>query len=164
MSTENYGVGLYQDGVFYFTNPGLVKSRTKEGDITLDWKVLWNNREYTFTGKTTVPMVIAGEPPENIQNIRKLFAKKYAQAWFFQTKRYQDLVKKGGYIPATYDEDTEMKEVIQACLTSLPKSQAEIKEMPRDKETNYKGTKAVKSGQDLNAIFADYEIPQLGTQ
>ena len=33
---NNYGVGLYQDGVFYFTNPGLVKTRTPEGDETFD--------------------------------------------------------------------------------------------------------------------------------
>jgi hypothetical protein len=161
---NNYGVGLYQDGVFYFTNPGLFKSKDKEGNETTDWSVLWNNKEYTFKGKTTVPLVIAGEPPENIQSIRRKFAFKYAQAWFFTTARYRELVKKGGYIPATYNEDTEFVDTIQACLTPLPKSQAEIKEMPRDKESNYKGTKAVKTGQDLNAAFADYQIPTLGEQ
>lgn len=162
MSNESYGLGLYQDGVFYFTNPGLVKSRTKEGDITTDWSALWNNREYTFKGKTTVPLIIANEPPENVQNIRKLFAKKYAQAWFFQSKRYQDLVKKGGYIPATYDEDAEMGTVIQACLTPLPKSQAEVKDIPRESESDFKASKAVQSGQDLNRIFDSYEPPILG--
>lgn len=156
---NNYGIGLYQDGIFYFTNPGLAKD--EDGKV-LDFKAVWNSKEYTFKAKTTVPLIIAGEPPENIQTIRKRFAKKYAQTWFHQTKRYKELVKKGGYIPATYDEDTEFKDVIQACLTPLPKSQATIKDLPKDNENNYKGTKAIKTGQDLNTIFADYEPPQLG--
>ncbi len=161
---NNYGVGLYQDGVFYFTNPGLAKFKDREGNITTDWSALWNNREYTFKGKTTTPLIIPSEIPENIQHIRKLFAKKYAQAWFHQTKRYQELVKKGGYIPATYDEDKEFQTVIQACLTPLPKSQAVVKELPRDNEANYKGTKAIGKNSDLNAVFADYQIPELGQQ
>ena len=67
---NNYGSGLYQDGTFYFTNPGLAKFKTKEGDITTDFCALWNNKEYTFKGKTTSPLIIAGEPPENVQHIR----------------------------------------------------------------------------------------------
>jgi hypothetical protein len=149
---NNYGKGLYQDGVFYFTNP------TNE-----DFTALWNNKEYTFKAKTTVPLVIAGEPPENIQTIRRKFAFKLAQWVFHNSKKYKELVKKGGYIPATYDEDSEFMETIQACLTPLPKSQAEVKELPRDNENNYKGTKAIKSGQDLNKVFEDYQIPEIGT-
>lgn len=160
---NNYGVGLYQDGVFYFTNPGLAKFRTEEGDETTDFCALWNNKEYTFKGKTTVPLIIANEPPENIQNIRKLFAKKYAQAWFHQTKRYKELVKKGGYMPAGYNEDAEFKDVIQACLTPLPKSQAKVKELPREGEKEITGgSKAIRKGQDLNILFKDYEVPELG--
>ena len=155
---NNYGVGLYQDGVFYFTNPGLIKQDGK----ALAFKPLWNNIEYTFEPNTTVPLIIQGEPPENIQSIRKKFAKKYAQAWFHTTKRYKELVKKGGYIPATYDEDAEFKDVIQACLTPLPKSQAQVKPLPRDSEENYKGTKAIGRAANLNEVFKDYEPPQLG--
>ena len=151
MSNENYGTGLYQDGVFYFTNP------TKE-----DWSVLWNNKEYTFKANTTVPLVIANEPPENIQSIRKKFAKKLSQHVFHQSKEYKDMVKKGGYIPATYDEDTVLEKVIQQCLTPLPKSSAVVREMPRDKESNYKGSKAISDKTDLNRAFQDYEIPTLG--
>ncbi len=162
MNENNYGVGLYQDGVFYFTNPGLTMFRDREGNETNDFCALWNNKEYTFKGKSTTPLIIANEPPENIQHIRKLFAKKYAQAWFHQTKRYKELVKKGGYIPATYDEDAEFKEVIQACLTPLPKSEIKVKDLPRDSEANYKGTKAVGRNADLNALFKDYEIPEIG--
>lgn len=159
---NKYGTGLYQDGVFYFTNPGIFKMRNRDGVDTKDFTALWNNKEYTFKEKTTVPLVIANEPPENIQHIRKLFAKKYAQAWFHQTKRYKDLVKQGKGLPATYNEDAEFLDVIQSCLTPLPKGQLEVKDMPKDSEENYKGTKAIKPGQDLNQVFKDYEPPTLG--
>jgi len=161
---NNYGVGLYQDGVFYFTNPGLFERINKQGNKTTDFSTLWNNKEYTFKGKTTVPLVIANEPPENVQYIRKQFAKNYAQAWFHQSKKYKELVKKGGYIPATYDEDAEFKDVIQACLTPLPKAQIIVRDMPKDSDASFKGTKVVGKNQDLNQIFKDYEIPELGTQ
>jgi len=48
------------DGVFKFTNA------SKE-----DFKVLWNNKEYTFPAESTCPMIIPGEMPENVQEIRK---------------------------------------------------------------------------------------------
>lgn len=160
---NNYGVGLFQDGVFYFTNPGLVKSRTPEGDITLDWRHLWNNIEYKFKAKTTVPLIIRNSTAEEIQEIRKRFAKDYAQDWFHQTKRYQELTKKGGYMPAGYDETTEFGKIIQMCLTPLPKSNAVVQEIPREGEEKIKGgTKAIGTGSNLNEAFKDYEIPVLG--
>lgn len=159
---NKYGVGLYQDGVFYFTNPGLFKMRNRDGVETKDFTALWNNKEYLFPEKTTVPLVIASEPPENIQHIRKLFAKKYAQAWFHQTARYKKLVKEGGRVPATYDEDTEFGDVIQACLTPLPKGQAKVTELPRESESAYIGSKALGATANLNEAFKDYEPPTLG--
>lgn len=162
MNENNYGVGLYQDGVFFFTNPGIAKFKDKFGNVTTDFSTLWNNREYTFKGKTTVPLLIPSTTPEEIQSIRKQFAKNYATAWFFTTPRYKELVKKGGYIPATYDEDTEYKDVIQACLTALPKSNFEVKDMPKLGEEDLKGSKAVGSKANLEKIFEDYEIPELG--
>lgn len=161
---NNYGVGLYNDGVFFFTNPGIAKFKDKYGNVTTDFSTLWNNKEYTFKGKTTVPLLIPNTTPEDIQNIRKQFAKNYATAWFFTTKRYQELVKKGGYIPATYNEDTEYLDVIQACLTALPKSQLEVKDLPNTTEDELKGSKAVGSKANLEKIFEDYEIPELGAQ
>lgn len=159
---NNYGVGLYQDGVFFFTNPGLYKIKDEEGNESLDFKALWNNREYTFKGKTTVPLIIANEPPENIQHIRKLFAKKYALGWWYGTKEYKDMVKKGGLTPAVPNEDKILKDVIQACLTPLPKSHAVIKDLPKADEDQFKASKALKTGQDPNLAFKDYEIPELG--
>lgn len=159
---NNYGTGLYSDGVFYFTNPGLYKMRNRDGVDTKDFTALWNNKEYLFKEKTTTALVIANEPPENIQHIRKVFAKKYAQGWFHQTKRYADLVKKGGYIPATYNDDTELGSVIQQCLTPLPKGKLEVQDLPRQNENDFKGSKAIRSGEDLNRAFADYTPPELG--
>lgn len=160
---NNYGVGLFQDGVFYFTNPGLVKGRTAEGDVTYDWKHLWNNVEYVFKAKTTVPLIIRNSTPEQIQEIRKRFAKDYAQDWFHQTKRYADLNKKGGYMPAGYNEDTEFGKVIQMCLTALPKSQVGVREIPHEEEKKViGGSKAIGSGANLNEAFKDYQIPVLG--
>lgn len=148
---NQYGQGLYQDGVFYFTNP------TKE-----DWSALWNNKEYIFPAKTTVPLIIANEPPENIQYIRKQFAKRLAQHVFHQSKQYKDMVKSGGYIPATYNEDIVLAETIQACLTPLPKGHVEVKELPKDNEKNYKASKVVTRNTDLNKVFADQEIQEVG--
>lgn len=159
---EDYGKGLYQDGVFYFTNPGLYKMRHRDGSESADFTTLWNNREYTFKAKTTTALVITNEPPENIQHIRKLFAKKYAQGWFHESKRYKDLVKAGKGLPATYNEETEFGHVIQQCLTPLPKGQVQIQDLPRESEANYKGSKAISSAQDLNLAFKDYEPPVLG--
>lgn len=159
---NNYGTGLYSDGVFYFTNPGLFKMRNRDGVETKDFTALWNNREYLFKAKTTVPLVVPNETPEAIQHIRKLFAKKYAQAWFHQSPRYKKLVKDGKNLPATYNEDTEFGHIVQQCLTPLPKGVLESKEMPKDSEDNYKGSKAIRPGQDLNQIFKDYQPPELG--
>ena len=164
MEKNQYGEGLYSDGIFYFTNPGLFKTRQKDGSESEDFTVLWNNREYIFEAKTTVPLVIANSTPEEIQHIRKVFAKKYAQAWFHQSPRYKKMVKDGQNMPATYDEDTEYGEVIQQCLTPLPKGKLETKELPRANDNSYKGTKAIGKNADLNAVFADYSIPELGTQ
>lgn len=160
--TYDYGQGLYQDGVFYFTNPGLYEMRNRDGEMTKDFTALWNNREYLFKSGTTVPLVIPNEPPENVQYIRKLFAKKYAQGWFHQTPRYNELVEKGRNLPATYDEDRELGAVIQQCLTPLPKSELKVTDLPREDESKYVGSKAIRPGQDLNAVFADYEPPALG--
>lgn len=161
---NNYGVGLYQDGVFYFTNPGLFKSRNRNGEETFDWSTLWNNVNYDFPAKMTVPLLIPRATPEEIQHIRKVFAKNYATAWFFQTPKYKKMVKDGGFIPATYNEDTEYQDVIQACLKPLPKSQAVITEVPRSvTESDLKGSKAVGSKANLEKVFEDYEIPELGS-
>ena len=162
---NNYGVGLYnrESGSFYFTNPGLAKFKDKYGNESSDFTTLWNNKEYTFKSKTTSPLLIPDTTPEQIQSIRKQFAKNYAIKWFFTTKRYKDLVKAGGYIPATYDEDTEYKDVAQACLTALPKSQMVVTDVPKVSDSEFK-SKAVGRNENLEQAFKDYQIPELGEQ
>jgi|ERR1035437_6477165 hypothetical protein len=162
MDTNTYGKGLYNDGVFYFTNPALFKMRGTDGIETDDFTTLWNNKEYTFKAGTTSALVIPNEPPESIQHIRKQFAKNYATAWFYQTERYLKLVEQGKNLPATYNEDTEFGAVIQQCLTPLPKGQIVINDLPRASEDEFKGSKALKGNQDLNQIFKDYQPPELG--
>lgn len=159
---ENYGTGLYQDGVFYFTNPGLYKMRNRDEIETKDFTALWNNKEYLFKEKTTSALVIPGETPESIQHIRKMFAKKYAQGWFHQTKKYKDMVKVGGRLPATYNEETELGDVVRQCLTPLPKGNISVTELPRESEDRYAGSKAIGSSTNLNEAFKEYEPPQLG--
>lgn len=153
MNENNYGQGLYSNGVFFFTNP------TKE-----DWSALWNNKEYTFKAMTTSPFLIANETPENIQVIRKMFAKRLAQHVFHQSKQYRDMVKSGGFIPATYNEDGVLKETIQACLKPLPQSSVSVKDIPRDSEDEFKLSKAVVPGANLAKAFEDYQVPEYGEQ
>jgi hypothetical protein len=149
---NNYGQGLYNEGIFYFTNP-----------TNNDFTTRWNNQEYTFKAKTTVPLIIANEPPENIQHIRKLFAKNLATYVFFESADYKKRVKDGGFIPATYNEDTVLGPTIQACLTPMPKSKMSISQgRPIVSESDLKASKAIKRGQDLNEAFKDYEIPEVG--
>lgn len=149
-NANSYGVGLYNEGVFYFTNP------TDE-----DFIARWNNVDYIFKPKTTVPLIIANEPPENIQDIRKKFAKKLAQHVFHQSEEYKKAAN-AQYIPATYDEDTVLGPMIQACLTPLPKSSATVKYNAPESDSVYKSTKAVKKGANLEKMFEDQEIPELG--
>ena len=68
------------DGVFRFTNT------TDEDFVTL-----WNNKEYTYPAGKTVPMIISGEPLENIQQIRKYFAKRLAEREFFAGKEFNKM-------------------------------------------------------------------------
>lgn len=149
--SEDYGQGLYNEGTFYFTNP------TGEQFVAR-----WNNVDYVFDAKSTVPLIIANEPPENIQEIRKKFAKKLALQVFHQSKRYKELVKAGGYVPATYDDDTELGAIIQSCLTPLPKSLATVKQVAPEPDSNYRATKAVRKGQNLEKLFEDQEVEELG--
>lgn len=144
-------MGSEFDGVFRFTNAS-----------DEDFKVLWNNKEYTFAKQTTSPMVILGESLENIQEIRKKFAFKYAQREFFKTKEYKKLEKSGGITPATYS-DSVYEPYINQCLSPLPISKAIVKDLPRDSERNYT-SKAISDKQNPNFEFKDEEIRAIGEQ
>lgn len=111
------------DGIFRFTNA------TDE-----DFSVTWNSIEYTFPKQTTAPMIIPGETPEGIQNIRKLFAKKLAEREFFKSSEYSRLVDLGKGSGMTYDEKI-LEAMIQKCLEPLPLAKASTRIIPKQDES-----------------------------
>lgn len=144
------------DGVFKFTN-------VSDKDFT----VMWNSKEYTFPAKSTCPLIISGETLENIQNIRKRFALKFAQRELAKSKEGMALEKEGAkhFMPATYNESI-LEKYIETCLNPLPIAQASVKVVEK-KKTKFidNGTMVVGEGQGTKAIsegFNDYVPPELG--
>lgn len=147
------------DGVFRFTNA------SKE-----DFKVMWNSKEYTFPAESTCPLIIQGESLENIQEIRKKFAKKYAQREFEKSAEGKKIAKEGSkhVSPATYDEAI-LNPWIQQCLDPLPLAAAKVAVVPIKKpEFIDGGTAILGEGGSLNSLtskdgeFKDYIPPVLG--
>ena len=138
------------DGVFRFTNA------TDE-----DFKVLWNNKEYTYPAKGTYPMIIANETLENIQEIRKKFAYKLAIREFYKSEEYVKMSKMGNGIPPTFDE-AKLQPWINQCLVPLPRGKADVKELPKESEKQFKGSKAISDSDNPNMVFKDEPIPTKG--
>lgn len=131
------------NGVFYFTNP------TDE-----EFVHLWNNKEYTFPPQSTVPLVIMGEPLENVQEIRKRFAYDLAVKRFYASKEYVKLSKQGNGIPPTFDEKL-LEPMIEECLKPLPLKKATMKEGKKSKDSDYKSTKALSEKDNPAYIFRE---------
>lgn len=140
------------DGVFRFTN-WTDKERT----------YLWNNKEYTFPAKSTVPLIILNEPLENVQEIRKRFAYRLAEEVWYESKDYEKMSKMGNGLPPTRD-DKVLEADIEKCLSPLPIGRASVKEGKKEKDTVYKATKALKGGEDPNYLFREenQNVPTLG--
>lgn len=145
------------DGVFRFTNA------TDE-----DFTALWNNKEYTFPAKSTCPMIIEGETQENIQEIRKRFAKRLAEREYFGTKDFLKIANgtksKDGYkhvVPSMYNESV-LQPWIDQCLEPLPVAKPTVKSRKHDEDSSYKVAKAVNENGNLNEEFKDVPIPTLG--
>lgn len=115
------------DGVFRFTNA------TSE-----DFTAKWGNVAYTFPAQKTTPMIIPGATPEEVQHIRKKFAKELAIREFYKSPRFLKLndTPMGG-TAATYTED-ELTRFIQTCLEPLPIAQATVEVLPKDSESRYR--------------------------
>lgn len=113
------------DGIFRFTNA------TDE-----DFSVPWNSVEYTFPKQSTSPIIIPSETPENIQNIRKLFARKLAEREFFKSSEYSRLVDLGKGSGLTYDEKV-LEAMIQKCLEPLPPAKVIVREMPKEDDSKF---------------------------
>lgn len=145
------------DGVFKFTNA------TDEDFVTL-----WNNKEYTYPAGKTVPMVIANATLEEIQQIRKYFAKRLAEREYFKTKDFKNIKngikdKEAGrhVIPSMFNEEV-LQPWVNECLKPLPVGRASVKEIPEE-ELSLKGSKALGTGTkenpfptvDLNGTFKE---------
>lgn len=159
MENEEFG------GVFYFTNP------TKETR-----SCLWNNKEYTFEPESRVPLIISNETLENIQEIRKRFAKKIALERLYEGEKvyardgktvlfdYTKAKEMGNGLPPTFDEKI-LEPFIEDCLKPLPLKRAVVKDGKSvDDERQYKATKAMAESDNPNMLFAEENrnVPTLG--
>lgn len=117
------------DGVFKFTNAS-----------DRDFSAKWNKIEYTFKAMSTSPMVISNATPEEVQHIRKKFAREYAEREFYRSGKFKDLDAKSpagsGNSPAPYSE-TDLEPYIQRCLEPLPEARTTAKRIQGDKTENY---------------------------
>lgn len=130
------------DGVFRFTNP-----------MEREYVHLWNNKEYRFPPRSRVPLIIMGEPLENIQEIRKRFAFDNAQERFYESEQYHKMKVMGNGMPPTFDEKI-LEPMIEECLSPLPESRAKIIQGKSDAH-KYKATKAISEKDNPNFIFAE---------
>lgn len=153
MENEEFG------GVFYFTNPTNVE-RT----------CLWNNKEYTFEPESRTPLIIPSETLENIQEIRKRFAKKIALERLYEgevTKSgfdYKKAKEMGNGLPPTFDEKI-LEPFIEECLKPLPLKRATVKQAAAlDDDSNYKATKSMGKSDNPVDLFREENnnIPALG--
>ncbi len=119
------------DGTFRFTN-------ASEEDFTASW----GGKNYTFPAMKTTPMIIMDASPVEIQNIRKKFARKWAEREFFKSKKYKDAVAQernpdgsarfNSFQQGGQYSDTDLEPYIQQCLTPLAVGSLNITEMPAE--------------------------------
>ena len=117
------------DGTFRFTN-------ASEEDFTASW----GGRNYTFPAMKTTPMIIMDASPVEIQNIRKKFARKWAEREFFKSEKYKRAISQergqdgsarfNSFQQAGQYSDTDLEPYIQQCLTPLPTGALNITEAP----------------------------------
>ncbi len=147
------------DGVFRFSNSS-----------DEDFEFLWNNKEYIFPAHSRCPMVIANETSENIQEIRKKAAYKFAQRELLKSKKYHDIEKVASkhVSPATYDENI-LDEYIKQCLSPLPIASAKsvAKKVNKPKFID-EGTAVIGGNQSISALssaegaFKSYVPQEMG--
>lgn len=129
------------DGVFRFTN-----------FTDRDFTAKWNSVEYTFPANKTSPMPIRGATPEEVQNIRKKFARELAEREFYGTDKFKRMDNAGKEFPATYTE-SDLQPFIQQCLTPLPIAQPKAKVLEKDTRDYRKDNK----GRPVSKILEDGE-------
>jgi hypothetical protein len=121
------------DGVFRFTN-----------FTNTDFSARWAGIEYTFPALKTTPMIIPGSTPEEVQNIRKKFAKELAEREFYKSEKLRALEAQtpvgsaGSFRMAAIYTESDLKPFIQKCLEPLPMAQAAMKVMPKADESAFR--------------------------
>lgn len=119
------------DGVFRFTN-----------FTDSEFKASWNKKEYTFPPKSTVPMIILEATPQEIQYIRKKFAKELAEKVFYEGDSIKKLDamntngSQNSFRTAVTYTPKDLEPYIQRCLESLPVAKAKVVETPPVDEDN----------------------------
>lgn len=108
------------DGIFRFTNA------TDE-----DFVGRWAKVEYTFPAMSTTPMIISGATPEDVQHIRKKFAKELAEREFYKGTKIKQLDESNKgvgsvHVAVTY-QPRDLEPYIQQCLKPLPIAQIKAK-------------------------------------
>ncbi len=118
------------DGIFRFTN-----------FTDREFTAKWDKVAYTFAPMSTSPMVIARATPEEVQYIRKKFARELAEREFHLSGKFNALDAQApagsGKVPAIYT-DGDLEPYIQKCLTPLPVAYAAAKALPKDSAENYR--------------------------
>lgn len=108
------------DGIFRFTN-----------FTSDDFTAKWDGKEYTFPANKMTPIIIPNATPEQIQSIRKKFARELATLVWYGTAKFGDMNDpKQGSRPALYTE-SDLKPFIQRCLEPLPVGTAKVKVAPK---------------------------------
>lgn len=143
MVADDEIMSLDFDGVFRFTN-----------DSDEDFVTLWNNQEYIFPAHKTVKLIIANETLENVQEIRKRFAYRWAVREFYKSKEYFKMSKMGNGLPPTFDERI-LEPMIERCLTPLPEAPIKIRKRVKDSDENYVGSKAISDKENPNFVFRE---------
>jgi hypothetical protein len=115
------------DGVFRFTNA------TDE-----DFKTLWNNVEYVFPAMKTVPLIIPNSSLEEIQSIRKKFAKRLAEREYYSSKDFKKIANglkdpsMGRNVIQSAADETLMQEYVNQCLKPLEIGRASVAKLPEE--------------------------------
>ena len=119
------------DGTFRFTN-----------DSDEDFIGKWGSKEYVFPAHTTSPIIMTNQTPLEIQQIRKKFARDWAEREFFKGVAYAKLASQEKntdgsarlnsiHMAGSYS-DTDLVPLIQRCLKPLPISSAIVRESPKE--------------------------------
>lgn len=117
------------DGVFKFTNPS-----------DIEFIGMWNKVAYTFPPQKTVPLIISGATPEDVQHIRKKFARELAVREFYRSDGFKAMEAKtpvGSGLSAAPYTDTDIAPYVQSCLEPLPESRFTAAKVPGDSTSNY---------------------------